>query len=74
MTKFEIGKEYFTRFISNADSRITIKIIGRTEKMLHYINYEGHEQKSRISIIDGIERITPERYSMAPSWSADRIA
>lgn len=71
MNKFEIGKEYFTRSICDSECVFSIKIIGRTAKTVSY-EYMGESRRSKIRFDDSGEYIQPDRYSMAPTFRAER--
>lgn len=76
--KFEVGKVYYTRFVTSHDTIIKVKIISRTEKTIKWINlslYKKPEVKtSRPFVFYGVEHFYPiGRYSMAPIISADWI-
>lgn len=71
MTRFEIGKEYFTHSICDSECRFTIKVTGRTEKTVSYI-YQGESRRSKIRVDESGEYIQPDRYSMAPVFRAAR--
>ena len=72
MKKFEIGKSYVTRSICDYNCKFVITITGRTAKTVSY-NYMGEARRSKIRIDDdGCEFIQPDRYSMAPTFRAER--
>lgn len=71
MKKFEIGKEYFTRSICDSECIFSIKITGRTAKTVSY-EYMGESRRSKIRFDDSGEYIQPDRYSMAPTFRAER--
>ena len=71
MNKFEIGKEYFTRSICDSECVFSIKITGRTAKTVSY-EYMGESRRSKIRFDDSGEYIQPDRYSMAPTFRAER--
>lgn len=77
MTKFEAGNSYTHGFACDADAKVTIKIIRRTEKSVWIKHpYRPSEIVRRaIFISAGIESILPNgNYSMAPALSADKQA
>lgn len=71
MKKFEVGKEYFSRSICNHDCIFSIKVIKRTEKTVTY-EYMNETRRSKIRVDDSGEYIQPDRYSMAPTFRAER--
>lgn len=71
MKQFEIGKEYTTRSICDSNCIFSITITGRTAKTVSY-NYLGRSRRSRIHTDQNGEWIQPDRYSMAPTFRADR--
>ena len=76
--KFEVGKVYYTRYVTSHDTIIKVKIISRTEKTIKWIQlskYKKSEVKtSRPFVFEGVESFYPTgRYSMAPVISADWI-
>ena len=68
--KFEVGKTYKTT--SNCDSNCiyTFKIVKRTEKTVTTINKHGKQKLYRVRIIDGVEKFSLGRYSLASIISA----
>lgn len=70
MIKFEVGKKYQTRSVGDHDCTFEIKVTKRTEKMITY-EYEGKTRRSKPYEWNGVERIRPDNYSMAPSFGAD---
>ena len=71
-SKFEIGDTYSTRSICDHDCIFEIKVISRTDKMLTY-DYSSDTRRSKIKIdADGNEYITPDNYSMAPTFRANK--
>jgi len=73
MKTFEIGRTYTTQSIGDRNCIFEIEVIGRTEKTLKYI-YEGKERKSKIKANNEVEYITPDNYSFAPVFRANKIA
>lgn len=69
MKQFKIGNKYQTRSICDHDCIFEIEVTGRTKTMIKY-KYEGVERKSKIRIIDDLETIRPDNYSMAPTFKA----
>jgi hypothetical protein len=68
MTKFEIGRKYCTRLITDADTKVIIKITGRTTKTI--VTDEG--KRFKIFQYDGSECVKPwGNYSMAPTIRAE---
>ena len=75
MTKFEAGKTYNGRFISDADSVISVTVIKRTAKTaVVKVDGEREEKRVRIQEHDGSEFVFPmgSGYSMAPRVYANR--
>ena len=69
MTKFQVGKTYWTRSICDADCIISVKVAKRTEKRI--TTSEG--KVLGIRIWQGVEQVKPwGSYSMAPIVGADR--
>ena len=73
MKQFEIGKEYATRSIFDSNCVFKITITGRTAKTVSY-NYLGRSRRSMVHVDQDGEWIQPDRYSMAPTFRASRIA
>ena len=71
MKKFEVGKAYYSRSICNHECIFTIEVVKRTEKSVTYI-YDGKQRRSMIKTDESGEYIKPDRYSMAPTFRADR--
>lgn len=72
--QFITGKKYMTRFISDADSTIEIKVVSRTEKTIK-AEVDGKIKTMRILMHEGVECVLPlGNYSMAPVVRADRFA
>ena len=71
MKKFEVGKTYYSRSICDHECIFTIEVVKRTEKSVTYI-YDGKQRRSMIKKDDNGEYIKPDRYSMAPTFRADR--
>ncbi len=71
MKKFEVGKTYYSRSICNHECIFTIEVVKRTEKSVTYI-YDGKQRRSMIKTDESGEYIKPDRYSMAPTFRADR--
>ena len=73
MTKFEVGKVYTSRFISNSDSTIEVEVIKRTAKRLTIRTSEGVSTVG-IRSYDDIEIAYPlGKYSMAPVIKSNRF-
>jgi hypothetical protein len=74
MFKFEIGKEYATRLITDYDSKIAFKVLKRTDKTVTVIgNLIDTPKTFRVNTrYSGFEQIKPwGSYSMCPILSAD---
>ena len=70
MTKFQIGKTYYTRSIVDADTIVRVTIAKRTDKTI--VTAAG--DRLRINVWQGVEQVKPwGSYSMAPIVGADRI-
>ena len=64
MSKFEIGKTYSERFISDYDTIASFTILGRTDKTIT-TSVHGKIVRRRIALHDGIETFKPfGSYSM----------
>lgn len=72
MTKFEIGKTYWTRSICMHDCIFEIEIISRTEKTVTYM-YNNRKRRSKIHVSNDCEWIVPDNYSMAPTFHANEV-
>lgn len=79
--KFETGKTYTTRLISNHDSIISFYVIKRTDKtvivMGDFMDTCAVKRKAphvmRVAIFQDVENFKPwGRYSMCPIVSAER--
>jgi hypothetical protein len=71
MKKFEIGKTYYATWICDSDSISTIKIVGRSAKMVTFERW-GETRRARIYTDSNGEYITPDHYSMACVYRAER--
>lgn len=71
MKKFEIGRTYFDTWACDSDSISTIKIVGRSAQ---YVTFEraGKTRRAKIYTDAAGEYITPDRYSMACIYRAER--
>lgn len=76
IVKFEVGKIYYTQFVTQSDTIIKVKIVGRTEKTIKWILLDGNKKEvktARPFIYYGVERFYPlGRYSMSPVIVANR--
>ena len=70
MKKFEAGKTYTTRSIGNHDCIFKIEVLKRTAKMVTIRDIWGQEKRCKIYTDTNGEWIQPEKYSMAPIFSA----
>lgn len=70
--KFEAGKTYYSRSICDHECIFTIEVVKRTEKSVTYI-YDGRQRRSMIKTDENGEYIKPDRYSMAPTFRAERL-
>ena len=71
MKQFEIGKTYYDRWACDSDSISTIKIVGRSEKMVTF-ERNGKTRRARIYTDANGEYIVPDHYSMACVYRAER--
>lgn len=71
MKQFEIGKTYFDTWACDSDSISTIKIVGRSAKMVTFERC-GKTRRARIYTDSRGEYIMPDHYSMACVYRAER--
>lgn len=71
MKQFEIGKTYFDTWACDSDSISTIKIVGRSAKMVTF-ERNGKTRRARIYTDSHGEYIMPDHYSMACVYRAER--
>lgn len=71
MKQFEIGKTYFDTWACDSDSISTIKIVGRSKKMVTF-ERNGKTRRARIYTDSHGEYIMPDHYSMACIYRAER--
>ena len=71
MKQFEIGKTYFDTWACDSDSISTIKIVGRSAKMVTFERC-GKTRRARIYTDSHGEYIMPDHYSMACVYRAER--
>lgn len=71
MKQFEIGKTYYDTWACDSDSISTIKIVGRSEKMVTF-ERNGKTRRARIYTDSHGEYIMPDHYSMACVYRAER--
>ena len=71
MKQFEIGKTYYDTWACDSDSISTIKIVGRSEKMVTFERC-GKTRRARIYTDSHGEYIMPDHYSMACVYRAER--
>ncbi len=71
MKQFEIGKTYFDTWACDSDSISTIKIVGRSAKMVTFERC-GKTRRARIYTDNRGEYIIPDHYSMACVYRAER--
>lgn len=71
MKQFEIGKTYFDTWACDSDSISTIKIVGRSEKMVTF-ERNGKTRRARVYTDSRGEYIAPDHYSMACVYRAER--
>jgi hypothetical protein len=76
VVRFEVGKSYYGRWVTNSDSIVAFRVVSRTEKSIRVDMLTGDEEKGkqlRITEYEGAENVSPlGSYSMAPIVSADR--
>lgn len=74
MKTFEIGKTYTSRFITDSNCKLEIKILSRTAKRIKFFNpVDERESTVSVKVVDGVEIAYPlGKYSMAPTLKADR--
>ncbi len=74
--KFEIGRIYETRFITQYDTKLKIKIVARTEKTIKWILLDDQKKvvkQSRPYIWENQECFKPlGNYSMSPTIFAGK--
>ncbi len=74
--KFEVGRIYETRFITQYDNKLKIKIVARTEKTIKWILLDDNKKivkQTRPYIWEYQECFKPlGNYSMAPTIYAGR--
>lgn len=71
MKQFEIGKTYYDTWACDSDSISTIKIVGRSAKMVTFERC-GKTRRARIYTDSHGEYIMPDHYSMACVYRAER--
>ena len=71
MKQFEIGKTYYDTWACDSDSISTIKIVGRSDKMVTF-ERNGKTRRARIYTDSHGEYIMPDHYSMACVYRAER--
>lgn len=76
MAKFQENTKYKTRFISDADSTLVVKVYTVSEKSVAImVEGEGHSRRCKIHNDGETDFIYPlGRYSMAPIIRANRPA
>ena len=66
IVKFEIGKTYNCRSITDSNCRYEFTIVKRTEKTVSF-NYENKTVTKKVTVYDSREIVFPlGKYSMAP--------
>lgn len=71
MKQFENGHTYYDTWACDSDSISTIKIVGRTEKMVTF-ERAGKTRRAKIYTDSNGEYIIPDHYSMACVYRAER--
>lgn len=74
MIAFEVGQKYVTRFACDADTKIYVTVVKRTEKMITVKDDNGRTYSRKLITSYGREMFRTASYSMAPMFSADRKA
>jgi hypothetical protein len=79
MSAFKTGQTYSTRSIGDADCKIELTILRRTDCTVVALSeqFADHRKVKTLRVVnrDGIERVAPwGNYSMAPIVRADRVA
>ena len=74
MLKFEVGKTYTGRFITDSGCEFEVKILSRTDKRIKFVDLITKEIKSvGVKVLDGFEIAYPfGKYSLAPTIKASR--
>lgn len=72
MKKFEVGKKYYSRSIHDHECIYEIEVVSRTDKTITYM-YDGFKRRSKIKVNERGEYVTPDNYSMAPVFRAERV-
>ena len=74
MTKFQVGKTYYTRSTCNHDCLFSYTVVKRTPKFITILKDSGETKRRKVEIWNNAETIYPEgRYSMCPILSANRM-
>lgn len=75
MTKFEVGKRYFTRSICDHECIFSIKVLERSDKTIKVINEGSVDKKPcrlKLHDFDDCECVFPYgKYSMCPIIRAE---
>jgi hypothetical protein len=73
MTRFEVGKRYWCRLVTNYDSVLMYEVVSRTAKFVVLRDLlNGDTKRFGVRLFQDVECCNPwGRYSMAPILSAD---
>lgn len=71
MKRFEIGHTYYDTWACDSDSISTIKIVGRSAKMVTF-ERSGKTRRAKLYTDNHGEYIMPDHYSMACVYRAER--
>lgn len=73
-TKFQVGRVYCCRLVTNYDTELRYMVVSRTAKYITVERLDAVETKRLgVRVWDGVELCNPwGRYSMAPVLRADR--
>jgi hypothetical protein len=75
MIKFELGKKYKTTLIVDSSIELTAEILKRTDKTVWIKDKHGDTSRHKVrNYYNEYEYFDLGNYSMAPGFSADRVA
>ncbi|MFL8710914.1 hypothetical protein Q3304_09110 [Clostridioides sp. GD02377] len=72
MIKFMVNKAYYSKSICDSNCISVIFVIRRTPKCIVYKDSDNITRRSKIRIMDDCEFISPENYSFANIFKANR--
>ncbi len=76
MTKFEVGRRYYCRLVTDYDTVLVYRVVKRTERFITVERADESEPEPKrlgVRTFEGVEVCNPwGRYSMAPVLRADR--